>query len=144
MSSPSLISGHCSKQAHQVINRFAGRSLSRSQPGCRAPHWHPRHHGCWRTARLWRPITNGLMARSARLLSMLMRPSVKYTCNFDHWFRVYCTALPSTLVGGTWVSWVSSHSLKPSSPLSIRFVVRVSARPLTYRSSGAQRGTTFG
>ena len=48
---------------------------------------------------LRRPITNGLIARSARLLSIANRPSHKKLVSGVHWFRQYSTALPNGLFG---------------------------------------------
>ena len=46
-----------------------------------------------------RPMTNGLMERSLRLLSSSSRPSCRKASSLSHWLRQYLIAYPKVLLG---------------------------------------------
>ena len=62
-----------------------------------------------------RPITKGLIALSARLLSIGKSAVSIYLDSLSHWFRLYLIAAPIKLFGGTCCSDLSSHALNASS-----------------------------
>ena len=81
-------------QFRSVAARFAeptadngtdqGHSPSPFQSGCRSRRWPARHRAYWQRANFFRPITNGLMLRSARLLLSSRRPSSRYLARYGH------------------------------------------------------------